>query len=210
MILNLKSGQRDAFVEYKKKKHISIEINPEGFITIRAPLGISEEELEKAVTPLIPKIDKKLEIIERNKKIYEEGSYNDEEHFKLFGEYLSFEEAGISGEKELKKFYFDNLKGELEKHLKKYSKLLNVKYKEYKITETKTTWGTCNSSKKLTFNLKLAMAPKEVIEYVVVHELAHLKHMNHDRSFWSLVGKYVPDYKDRQNYLKKYGQFMNL
>ncbi len=54
------------------------------------------------------------------------------------------------------------------------------------------------------------MAPLDVVEYVVVHELAHLKHMNHDRSFWNLVGKILPDYKERQNYLKKYGQFMNL
>ncbi|MDO5650420.1 MAG: M48 family metallopeptidase, partial [Gallicola sp.] len=85
-----------------------------------------------------------------------------------------------------------------------------LNYKGYKITSTKTTWGTCNSSKELTFNIKLAMAPPEVIEYVVVHELAHLKHMNHDRGFWNIVGRYLPDYKDRQDYLKKYGQFMNL
>lgn len=210
MELIINGEVRNVFIQYKKKKHISVEISPEGFITVRAPLGIPKEELEKNLKSLVPKIEKKLDIIEANKKIYEEGSYNDENNFKLFGEYISYGEVGIKGPEELKKFYFDNLKVELEELLKRYSQLMNVKYKEYRITETKTTWGTCNSSKKLTFNLKLAMAPKEVIEYVVVHELAHLKHMNHDRSFWNLVGKYLPDYKDRQSYLKKYGQFMNL
>ncbi|NLW43168.1 MAG: M48 family metallopeptidase [Tissierellia bacterium] len=208
MIIN--GELRSIFVEYKKKKHISVEINPEGFITVRAPLGISNEELEDTIKKLIPRIEKRLDKIAANKKIYDEGSYNDDEHFRLFGEDISFKEVGISGEAELKKFYFERLKIELENFLKHYSKVLGVKYKEYKITETKTTWGTCNSSKKLTFNLKLVMAPLDVVEYVVVHELAHLKHMNHDRSFWNLVGKILPDYKERQNYLKKYGQFMNL
>lgn len=208
MIIN--GELRSIFVEYKKKKHISVEINPEGFITVRAPLGISNEELEDTIKKLIPRIEKRLDKIAANKKIYDEGSYNDDEHFRLFGEDISFKELGISGEAELKKFYFERLKIELENFLKHYSKVLGVKYKEYKITETKTTWGTCNSSKKLTFNLKLVMAPLDVVEYVVVHELAHLKHMNHDRSFWNLVGKILPDYKERQNYLKKYGQFMNL
>lgn len=201
---------RSIFVEYKKKKHLSVEINPEGFITVRAPLGISDEELKNTIEKLIPRIEKRLDKIAANKKIYDEGSYNDEKHFRLFGEDVSFEEMEISNEGELRKFYFDSLKIELEKFLKHYSKVMGVKYKEYKITETKTTWGTCNSSKKLTFNLKLAMAPRDVVEYVVVHELAHLKHMNHDRSFWNLVGKILPEYKESQNYLKKYGQFMNL
>lgn len=209
MRIQLSSGTRDAFVEYKKKKNISLTIDPEGFITIRAPLGISEEELEKAINPMIPKIEKRLSELEKNKQIFNEGSYNDDEHFKLFGKYISYVEANISPS-ELPKYYLDELKDYLGHSLEKYSKIMGVKFKEVKITQTKTTWGTCNTSKKLTFNLRLAMAPKDVIDYVVVHELAHLKHMNHDRSFWNAVGKILPDYKERQGYLKKFGQFMTL
>jgi predicted metal-dependent hydrolase len=54
------------------------------------------------------------------------------------------------------------------------------------------------------------MAPLEAIDYVVVHELCHLQHMNHDRSFWRLVGSILPDYKKREEYLSKYGQFLTL
>ena len=135
--------------------------------------------------------------------------FYDDEYFKLFGEYVSYVESGIA-QSELPKYYLDSLKDYLDESLNRYSKLMGVKFKEVKITQTKTTWGTCNTSKKLTFNLRLAMAPKSVIDYVVVHELAHLKHMNHDRSFWNTVGKVLPDYKERQGYLKKFGQFMTL
>ncbi len=203
MKIQLSTGTRDAYVEYKKKKNISLTIDPEGFITIRAPLGISEEELEKIIAPMAPKIEKRLAEIEN------EGSYNDDEYFKLFGEYVSYVESGIA-QSELPKYYLDSLKDYLDESLNRYSKLMGVKFKEVKITQTKTTWGTCNTSKKLTFNLRLAMASKSVIDYVVVHELAHLKHMNHDRSFWNTVGKVLPDYKERQGYLKKFGQFMTL
>ena len=58
MKIQLSTGTRDAYVEYKKKKNISLTIDPEGFITIRAPLGISEEELEKIIAPMAPKIEK--------------------------------------------------------------------------------------------------------------------------------------------------------
>lgn len=209
MKIQLSTGTRDAYVEYKKKKNISLTIDPEGFITIRAPLGISEEELEKIIAPMAPKIEKRLAEIEKNKQIFNEGSYNDDEYFKLFGEYVSYVESGIA-QSELPKYYLDSLKDYLDESLNRYSKLMGVKFKEVKITQTKTTWGTCNTSKKLTFNLRLAMASKSVIDYVVVHELAHLKHMNHDRSFWNTVGKVLPDYKERQGYLKKFGQFMTL
>ena len=209
MKIQLSTGTRDAYVEYKKKKNISLTIDPEGFITIRAPLGIPEEELEKIIAPMAPKIEKRLAEIEKNKQIFNEGSYNDDEYFKLFGEYVSYVESGIA-QSELPKYYLDSLKDYLDESLNRYSKLMGVKFKEVKITQTKTTWGTCNTSKKLTFNLRLAMAPKSVIDYVVVHELAHLKHMNHDRSFWNTVGKVLPDYKEIQGYLKKFGQFMTL
>ena len=210
MILN--GEERELFIEYKKKKHTNLVISPEGFITIRAPKGTSELEIRKLVEPLLPKIEKKLIEIQKNKEIYQEGSFNNEEKFKLFGEYKTFDEFGLdkNNPEDLKKFYTNELKTKLNELLKFYSKEMKVKYKGFKITETKTIWGTCNTDKNLTFNLRLAMAPMESVEYVVVHELAHLKHMNHDKSFWTFVGKTLPDYKERQKYLKKYGQFMQI
>ena len=64
----------------------------------------------------------------------------------------------------------------------------------------------CSSRKNLNFNYKLAYMPQEIMDYVVVHELAHLQHMNHSQEFWQLVEQYIPDYKERRKWLKEHGK----
>lgn len=96
----------------------------------------------------------------------------------------------------LQKFYVKESKKIIGERLKLYQTHIKVKYKSFSIENDKGKWGSCNSSKHLTFNWKLILFPIEAIDYVVVHELCHLMHMNHDRSFWRLVGKLQPQYKD--------------
>lgn len=76
-----------------------------------------------------------------------------------------------------------------------YSKRLKLAPKKIKFESSLRNWGTCNSDKIITFNVKLIHLSKDYVDYVIVHELAHLKHLNHDRSFWRLVGSIIPDYK---------------
>lgn len=206
----IKGQERDLYIEYKKKKNISLSLSPEGFITIRAPLGIEENQLRQAVESLIPRLEKKLDKLEENRKIYEAGSFNRDQGFKLFGQDYRLVDFNINNKEDLRDLYRKRLSEVLDRLLDDYSKKMKVSYKSYRINEVKTTWGTCSSDGKLTFNLRLAMAPIDVIEYVVIHELSHLKHMNHDRSFWKQVGKYMRDYKDKENYLKAFGAFMTL
>ena len=78
------------------------------------------------------------------------------------------------------------------------------------IVDSHNAWGTCNSLKELTFNYRLSMSPLPVIDYVVVHELCHILHMNHDRSFWRKVGTFDPDYKNHEAYLTRFGGVMTL
>ena len=74
---------------------------------------------------------------------------------------------------------------------------------EYNIKKLKSVWGKCSSSKKITINQDLMMYSRHAIEYVVLHEFCHLKYMNHSKNFWSLVEKYMPDYKEAEKELKK-------
>ncbi len=104
----------------------------------------------------------------------------------------------------LSKFAHSTLKTYLHQQLDQYSGTLRVKPKKVLIRESYRTWGTCDSKGTLTFNLKLVHLPVELVDYVVVHELSHLVHLNHDRSFWRLVGKIVPDYKARDQMLSHY------
>lgn len=71
-------------------------------------------------------------------------------------------------------------------------------------TNSKRMWGSMNNKKEMHLNWKLIILPEKLIEYVIVHELCHIKHLNHSKYFWQEVSKYLPDYKTRKKELKKY------
>lgn len=83
-------------------------------------------------------------------------------------------------------------------------------YTSITIRDQKTRWGSCSSRGTLSFNYRLIFAPPRVLDYVVVHELCHLTHMNHSRDFWNMVASVMPDYKVYKNWLKEHGHELNL
>ena len=110
----------------------------------------------------------------------------------------------------LKKFYTTQTKEIVKKRVKHYEKIIGVKAKSITVLDSPKTWGTCNSYKELTFNYKLSMAPLPVIDYVVIHELCHILHLNHDRSFWRKVGAFDPDFKKHEDYLSRFSSVMTI
>ena len=93
---------------------------------------------------------------------------------------------------------------------KQWTKTMQTTFQSVAISSAKTRWGVCSGDNKLRFSFRLLYAPKEVIEYVVVHELAHVRHKNHGKGFWAEVGKYIPDYKQRRKWLKDHGYLMEI
>ena len=81
---------------------------------------------------------------------------------------------------------------------------MGVSYKRIVIRGQRTQWGSCSRKKNLSFNWKLVMAPEPVLDYVIIHELVHLKEMNHSKSFWELVARYCPKWRDHKNWLKQH------
>ena len=83
------------------------------------------------------------------------------------------------------------------------SKKMGVKYNNFHIRAQKTRWASCSAKGNLSFNWKLVMAPGEVIDYVVIHELAHLKELNHSPRFWALVAAYCPSWQKQRKWLRE-------
>lgn len=86
-----------------------------------------------------------------------------------------------------------------------YSSLMQVSYQKITIREQKTRWGSCSSKGNLNFNWRLVLAPEGVLNYVVVHELAHRREMNHSPRFWQIVADIMPDYRQYRSWLRHYG-----
>ncbi len=79
-----------------------------------------------------------------------------------------------------------------------------------KITEARKRWGSCGSKGTLNFSWRLIMAPMEVIDYVIVHELAHIGQLNHSPTYWRKVADILPDYKKREKWLKENGGLLTI
>lgn len=94
----------------------------------------------------------------------------------------------------------------LEHRVSYYAKRMGVTYGRIAIRDQKTRWGSCSAKGNLNFNWKLSLAPLEILDYVVVHELAHRMEMNHSPRFWELVERILPDYRQRRNWLKENGR----
>ena len=89
-----------------------------------------------------------------------------------------------------------------------YSDITGIDCKKVKITSAKKRWGSCSSRGNLNFSWRLVLAPLPVIDYVVVHELAHIIHRNHSKRFWALVKKLYPNYKTCRKWLRSEGHLL--
>lgn len=217
MRIELDNGSIEVHVQYGKRKKLSIEIDQVGLVIVKAPKGTGEERIGSAVQQHGQWILERRQLLAKalegpKAKAYEgQGKF-----FHLGKEYNLHELIDTCGQDEeqlkisLKKFYFASCKKVIQERIAIYQTQLKVRPKSFDIVESRTKWGSCSSDKKLTFNYRLAMAPVEVIDYVVIHELCHLLHMNHDRSFWRRVGSIMPDYKRKEEYLARYGAMLTM
>lgn len=90
--------------------------------------------------------------------------------------------------------------------LQTWAEQMNVTYRGFRLKDQKTRWGSCSSLGNINLNWRLIQAPAWVIDYVVVHELAHLEELNHSKAFWSIVSKHCPKYREAKIWLKANGQ----
>ncbi|ULT57461.1 M48 family metallopeptidase [Neobacillus drentensis] len=213
-------------IKYKNRTSIGITIDSYGNLEVQAPKGIPDDRVLRLLEEKWELIQQKLKEMQDRlegpqKRLYEQGesflylgnNYPVEllENNQIEQDYVVFEGETLriyvkkmedeSVKQALKRFYYQQCKALVEKSITSYQSYFKTKPRSIRITDSKTTWGTCDSRQQLTFNWRLAMAPREVVDYVVVHEMCHMVHLNHDRSFWRLVGKIMPDYKEKENWL---------
>lgn len=168
--------------EYKlirsHRKTISLKVLDDGALEVRSPLFVSRRTIDNFVLSHTAWIDKQR--IRKKQRLAEHEALTKEKINEL----------------KLK------AKEILPKKVQYYSALMGLKPNSVKITSAKKRFGSCSSKGGICFSYRLMLYPNDAIDYVVVHELAHLKHHNHSKQFYELVRQYIPNYKEKEKILK--------
>ena len=110
----------------------------------------------------------------------------------------------------LEKRYRNAARTRFEERVTYYHPLTGGNYTSITVRNQKSRWGSCSSRGTLSFNYRLIFAPPVILDYVVVHELCHLTHMNHSKDFWNMVASVMPEYKVHRQWLRDHGHELTL
>lgn len=125
-------------------------------------------------------------------------------------DFIFLTEAETKRLETLEKRYKNAARSQFEKRVAFYHQITGGNYTSITVRDQKTRWGSCSSRGTLSFNYRLIFAPPAVLDYVVVHELCHLTHMNHSKAFWNMVATVMPDYRVYKKWLRDHGHELTL
>lgn len=111
-------------------------------------------------------------------------------------------DAGTPIKESIEKLFRSEARAQIQSILDEYEDQIDGEYDTVYIRNQKTKWASCSPKNNLSFNWRLIMAPEDVLEYVVVHELVHLEHPNHSNRFWNRLEEIMPDYQERRKMLR--------
>ncbi len=216
-----------------RRKTISISVEPDQKVLVKAPIQASREQIQKIVEKKVSWIARKREEMAKcqTKKqdladgrklwyqgkayslqiIIEKDTMNEKADCRtcLCGEKLKvYVKQGQEEEirQNLMQWYYAEAGKWISQRVEYFNKDLKEYINRICIKDQKSRWGSCSSKKNLNFNWRIIQAPPEVADYVVVHEMCHLRQMNHSPQFWAEVAGILPDYKERRQWLREKGQ----
>lgn len=209
----------------KKVKNASIRISSNLDITVTVPMIYSQSRVDNLIKDKSLWISKTLLKLSKRKKDF----ILEDDEILLFGErytlaidssvnnrIITYHESKkiVSNHRItaksaiLKSWYVHLAKKEILKMVNEIAVKYGFEYNRVFIRDQKTKWGTCSSRKNISFNWRLIRCPKFVIEYLIIHELSHLREMNHSKKYWELVGTMCPDFKKAKLWLKEYESYL--
>jgi predicted metal-dependent hydrolase len=168
--------------EYRKS--ISLKVNQDSGLIIKAPYGVSDKIIMEFVLQKKRWIQNRINSIDKQNQIIKT---------------LDIENSKITIIK-------NKAQEILNEELEIWSSITGLRFTTCKVTSAKSIWGSCNAKNEIRLNWRLLLVPKECREYVMVHELAHIIHKNHSKNFWNKVEEFYPEYKKYRLILKNYGQ----
>lgn len=212
-----------------RRKSVALIVKPDGSLEVRAPLRLSRRQIEDIVRDKSGWILKQQNAALKNANLFRPrpltdgarlwflGSiyplrFNDSSQSRVqFSDGFSLPEAAAPRAADLiASWYKVQARRILAERVDLFARLHQLHYRSIRITSARTRWGSCSQSNALSFTWRLVMAPPEIIDYIVVHELAHTVEKNHGRAFWQRVETMLPDFRVRRTWLKLNGRLFDL
>lgn len=215
-------------LERKRIKNYYISIK-DGLVTVRVPAKTAQEKIEELLGKRAKWILENVE--QQQKKIQKPYQYCEGEIFKVLGKDVVLqiayekmkkpkfkfsrgkfivilptedkEDVQAKVKKLIEQFYTELAEKEVEKAMRKMTMKVGVAPHSYKIKKLKSTWGNCATTGNISINQDVVKYSRQTIEYVCLHEVCHLQNMNHSKSFWDMVAKYMPNYREAEEELRK-------
>jgi predicted metal-dependent hydrolase len=212
-----------------KRKTFTLEIKPDGRLIVRVPKQATNKQIQAIVEAKTDWINQTRARVAKKFPDQKPISFQPGDKFWYLGEkyplrftnrqrpplelnggFLLSRNAKERAKEVFIEWYREETRAITHRLIERYSKQYKFEVNQVRINSARTRWGSCSGKNNLNFTYRLCMAPLAVVEYVVVHELAHLKVHNHSRDFWNLVAEIKPDYKQDRQWLKKFGYLLTL
>lgn len=213
-----------------RRKTVSIFIERDGSVRVLAPLSASDEIIEAAVKAkeyqIFTKLAKWKELNQgKVKRAYVNGqsflylgrnyrltiTENQDVPLKISGGFFHLDKSYLNdAEKVFKNFYKQKAEQKIKERLKQIEEKFQQKPSFIKVLELQNRWASWMPNNGLNFHWKCAMAPVSVLDYIITHEMVHLKHPNHSLEFWNELDKKMPNYREHADWLKRNGVKMDL
>jgi predicted metal-dependent hydrolase len=212
-----------------KRKTFSLEIKPDGRLVVRAPQSASRAHIQAVVDQKAQWVAKTRARLAKQFQDISPRTFTAGEKFWYLGQQYTLRLTDrqrplldLDGDFRLSRkakkqarelfiaWYREETRQITQDLIHTYTQRYGFKVKQVRITSARTRWGSCSSKNNLNFTYRLCMAPLDVIEYVVVHELVHLRIRNHSRAFWQAVEQIKPDYRTQRTWLKRNGALLTL
>lgn len=223
-------GDLDIAIKRSSRKTVSIFIERDGSVSARVPEKLSDDDIQEVLKSKEYQIFKNLAEWEQLNEKKTNREYVNGQSFLYLGRnyrlnisqeassrltlkngYFLLHESQKGKAKELFiEFYKEKLNEKISPIIDRYKNQLGVSPNEVKIMELQNRWASCSNKGNVNFHWKCAMAPIDVLSYIVVHELAHLIHPNHTAAFWNEIDKVYPNYDKQVQWLKLNGAGMDL
>ena len=212
-----------------RRRSIALIVERDGSLVVRAPLQASDETISRLVESKADWIRATQEKARKLGPVPVRKKFVDGEEFWYLGQPYrleivkgrqtplhldgSFKMSTMTRPKARLAFeawYKKQAKALIPGRVSQMAKQYGFEFQKIRISSARTRWGSCSTRGTLSFTWRLVMAPEEMIDYVIVHELAHLRFHNHSRDFWRQVELIMPDYKAKRLWLKKNAGFLTL